>query len=157
MTREGDPPLPWSCRLRSAQAAEREPRWHKGGPRIEARIQRVSVEPQRQKGRARGRAAAAVVPKAAARTSHGEGRKPRGAQSCQGSGHPGVRRSQQLGCSHRKGALSIAPAVPHSVARPLGRLGLADGDDSVAGAIDAGRGSPVGELVSNRGEVCERG
>ena len=156
MTREGDPPLPWSCRLRSAQAAEREPRWHKGGPRIEAQIQRVSVEPRRQKGRARG-AAAAVVPKAAARTSHGEGRKPRGAQSCQGSGHPGVRRSQQLGCSHRKGALSIAPAVPHSVARPLGRLGLADGDDLVAGAIDAGRGNPVGELVSNRGEVCERG
>ena len=156
MTREGDPPLPWSCRLRSAQAAEREPRWHKGGPRIEAQIQRVSVEPRRQKGRARG-AAAAVVPKAAARTSHGEGRKPRGAQSCQGSGHPGVRRSQQLGCSHRKGASSIAPAVPHSVARPLGRLGLADGDDLVAGAIDAGRGNPVGELVSNRGEVCERG
>ena len=87
MTREGDPPLPWSCRLRSAQAAEREPRWHKGGPRIEARIQRVSVEPRWQKGRARGRAAAAVVPKAAARTSHGEGKKPRGAQSCQGSGH----------------------------------------------------------------------
>ena len=49
MTREGDPPPPWSCRLRSAQAAECEPRWHKGGPRIEAQIeaqiQRVSVEP----------------------------------------------------------------------------------------------------------------
>ena len=87
MTREGDPPPPWSCRLRLAQAAEREPRWHKGGPRIEARIQRVPVEPQRQKGRARGRAAAAVVPKAAARTSHGEGREPRRAQSCRSSGH----------------------------------------------------------------------
>ena len=72
MTREEDPPPPWSCRLRSAQAAEREPRWHKGGPRIEARIQRVSVEPQWQKGRARGRAAAAVAPKVAARTSPDE-------------------------------------------------------------------------------------
>ena len=56
-------------RLRSARAAEREPRWHKGGPRIEARIQRVSVEPQWQKGRARGKAAAAVAPTVAARTS----------------------------------------------------------------------------------------
>ena len=27
----------------------------------------------------------------------------------------------------------------------------------MAGAIDAGRGDPGGELVSNRGEVCERG
>ena len=56
-------------RLRSARAAEREPRWHKGGPRIEARIQRVSVEPQWQEGRARGKAAAAVAPTVAARTS----------------------------------------------------------------------------------------
>ena len=52
---------------------------------------------------------------------------------------------------------AFAPAVPHSVARPLGCLGLADGDGLAAGAIDAGRGNPGGELVSNRGEVCERG
>ena len=52
---------------------------------------------------------------------------------------------------------AFAPAVPHSVARPLGCLGLADGDGLAAGAIDAGRGNPGGELISNRGEVCERG
>ena len=51
---------------------------------------------------------------------------------------------------------AFAPAVPHSVARPLGRLGLADGDGLAAGTMDVCRGNPGGELVSNGGEVCER-
>ena len=72
MTREEEPPLAVEVPAAVGAGGRREPRWHKGGPRIEVRIRRVSVEPPWQKGRARGRAAAAVAPKVAARTSPDE-------------------------------------------------------------------------------------